>query len=384
MKLLHTADLHLGRQFEGRSLEEDHAVVLDQILAALKKHAVDVLIVAGDIFDRTAPPESAVRQFNDFISRVTSETDAAIVLIAGNHDSGDRIGAMATLSDRRRALVRGPVMAEEPPLILQDEHGPVAISALPFAYEFAARECFANPDIKAPEDVMRAQVLAARAQLPEDARWIVVAHAFVTGAATSDSERSLSRVVGGIETVPSDVFDGAAYVALGHLHRPQAIGSERIRYSGSPLAFGFDEEGNEKSMALIDLQAGGVVTTELLAFKPLRGVRTLQGTLDELLADAKANASEDFVKIILTDAERRVEPMKRIREFYPNACTLYYERDAQAPESKSLDMGRTAQTSPAELVASFLEFTRGSPPTDIETRIVAGKLAKGSEEGRPA
>lgn len=384
MKLLHTGDLHLGRQFEGRSLEDDHAIVLEQILRALKEHAADVLIVAGDIFDRTAPPESAVRQFNEFITRVTSETDAAIVLIAGNHDSGDRIGAMAMLSDRRRALVRGPLMAEENPLILEDEHGPVAISALPFAYEFAARECFENPDIKAPEDVMRAQVAAARPNVPDNARWIVVAHAFVTGAATSDGERSLSRAVGGIETVPSDVFDGAHYVALGHLHRPQSIRSERIRYSGSPLAFGFDEEGNEKSMALIDIGADGTVTTQLLPFEPLRGVRTLQGMLDDLIRDAKGNASEDFVKIILTDAERRVEPMKRIREFYPNACTLYYERDAMAPEMKAMATGNARAARPEDVISSFLEFTRSSPPTEAEAKIIAAKLTKGAGEDAAA
>lgn len=356
-------------------MEEDHAVVLDQIFEALKTHAADVLIIAGDVFDRTAPPESAVRQFNDFISRIMSETDAAIVLIAGNHDSGDRIGAMSMLSDRRRALVRGPIRADEPPLILDDEHGPVAFSALPFAYEFAARECFDDPDIKSPEDVMRAQVRAARAQLPADARWIVVAHAFVSGATTSDSERSLSRAVGGIETVPADVFDGAAYVALGHLHRPQAIDGDRIRYSGSPLAFGFDEEGNQKSMTLIDLAGDGAVTKELIPFRPLRGIRTLRGELDDLIADGKTNASDDFIKVILTDADRRIEPKKRLSEFYPNLCTLSYERDSAAPEIKALGGRRAETTDPAELIAAFLEFTYDEPPSEAETAIIAEGLS---------
>jgi len=142
MRILHTSDWHLGRQFHGQSLEDDHAVILEQVFAALIENVPDVLIIAGDIFDRASPPASAVRQFNDFIKRVASETNAAIVMIAGNHDSGDRIDSMAIMTDPNRALIRGPLIADEQPLILEDEHGSVAFSALPFGYEFAARECF--------------------------------------------------------------------------------------------------------------------------------------------------------------------------------------------------------------------------------------------------
>ncbi|MEQ1713715.1 MAG: exonuclease SbcCD subunit D [Hyphomicrobium sp.] len=380
MRLLHTADWHLGRHFEGRPLEDDHAAVLDQVFQAIVATAPDALIIAGDIYDRASPPESAVRQFNDFIRRVASETDAAIVLIAGNHDSGDRIGAMAMLADRRRALVRGPILADEHPLVLDDGHGPVAISALPFAYEYAARECFATSDIKSPADVMAAQVAAARRNVPAGARWVVVAHAFVTGAVPSDSERSLSRVVGGIETVPSDIFDGAHYTALGHLHRPQVIGGDRIRYSGSPLAFGFDEEGCDKSMVVIDLDRVGSIATQLIPFSPLRRVRTLRGRLLDLLAGGSKVASDDFIRIVLTDPERLIDPMKRIREIYPNA-NMTYERDDVRLETKSAKPGRTAATDPAQVVADFLEFARGAPPSTAEAAIVAGELLGMTGEG---
>lgn len=375
MRFLHTADWHLGRQFEGRSLEQDHAAILDQVLAAILTHEPDALIVAGDIFDRTTPPESAVRQLNELLRRVAGETDAAIVLIAGNHDSGDRIGAMAMLADRRRALVRGPLMAEEHPLVLTDAHGPVAISALPFGYEFAARECFASADIRQPADVLRAEIAAARRHVPAGARWVVTAHGFVDGATTSDAERSLSRVVGGIETIPADVFDGAHYVALGHLHRPQIIGSERIRYAGSPLAFGFDEEGSEKSFAIVDLDGAGAITTTLVPFAPPRRVRTLRGSLDDIIAGGQGRASDDFIKVILTDAERRIDPIKRIREHYPNACSLAYERDATPPETKSARPGASALADPAEVVAEFLAFSLGRPPSEAETHIIAAELA---------
>ena len=226
MKILHTADWHLGRQFEGCSLEQDQAAALEQVFTAITTHTPDVLIVAGDIFDRAVPPETSVRLFNGFLSRVASEAEAAIVLIAGNHDSGDRISAWATLSDGRRSLVRGALSSTELPLILEDAHGPVAISALPFGYERSAQEIFAISEIKCPEDVVRAQLAAARTHIPDGARWVVVAHAFVHGGNVSSCERPLSRLVGGIETVSADVFSGAHYVALGHLHKPQAVGAD--------------------------------------------------------------------------------------------------------------------------------------------------------------
>jgi exonuclease SbcD len=377
MRILHTGDLHLGRHFEGWPLDQDHRVVLEQLFQAVTSYAPDALIIAGDIFDRASPPESAVRQFNEFILRVASETKTAIVLIAGNHDSADRIDSIAMLSDRRRALVRGRLNAEEHPLVLQDAHGPVAFSALPFGHEFAARECFGTTEISSPADVLRAQIASARRHVPVGARWVVSAHVFVTGGNPSENERSLARVVGGIETVPPELFEGIHYVALGHLHRPQAIGiNERIRYCGSPLAFGFDEEGNNKSMALVNLDRDGSSKIRLVPFQPLRQVRTLRGRLDDLIAKVGTAARpQDFVKIVLTDSERRIDPMKRIRDVYPNACSLTYERDEARVRLKSTVPSRLAVTDPARLIADFLDSTRGCPPSDAEKAIIDKELA---------
>ncbi len=370
MKLLHTADWHLGRQFEGHALDEDQSAVIDQVQTAIAAYNPDALIIAGDIFDRAAPPESAVRLFNNFIERMTAETPCAIIIIAGNHDSADRIGAMAMLADRRRALVRGPLSAVEKPLILNDAHGTVAISALPFGYEYAARECF-GADIKSPADVLSAQVSAARPHISPSDRWIIVAHAFVTGAAGSDTERPLTRVAGGIETVPADVFTGAHYVALGHIHRPQTAGAPHIRYAGSPLAFGFDEEGNEKSMALVELAADGKATVELIPFRPRRTVRTLRGTLDEIV---NSPPSDDFVSVVLTDEGRLIDPMKRIQERFPYACKLAYARDIKATRLSST-RSASALDDPKTVIAEFMTAMRGTPPTDAESQIITSTLS---------
>lgn len=372
MKLLHTSDLHLGRQFSGISLDEDHAAILDQIVEAVRANGVDVLIIAGDVFDRASPPQGAVRQFNGFLQRVKSETRAAVVMIAGNHDSGDRIDLSAIAADRSRWLIRGAVRADEPPLLLSDAHGPVAISALPFAYEYAARDCFQSEDIDTPEDVLSAQVGAARATVPAGARWIIVAHAFVTGGSVSESERSLTRV-GGIETVRASVFDGAHYVALGHLHRPQSVGAEHVRYSGSPLAFGFDEADTEKSMTLVDMDGEGRVSVETLPFNPIRRARLLRGTHAELLL---CEPSNDFIKAVLTDDVPVIDGMKRLREVFPNACELAYARHERPIETKSADGHLAPAADPLEVVGRFLAEVGLEELSQAEQDVVAASLIR--------
>jgi DNA repair protein SbcD/Mre11 len=370
MKILHTSDLHLGRQFNGIPLDDDHNAILDQIACAVINHSVDALIIAGDIFDRASPPATAVRQFNGFLERIARDTDAAVIMIAGNHDSGDRIASMSIMTDKVRAHIRGDVSADEPPLFLTDEYGSVAFSGLPFSYEYAARECFEDENLQTPEDVLSAQISAARANVPESTRWVVIAHAFVSGAKHSDSERTLTRV-GGIETVRPDVFDGAHYVALGHLHRPQKVGSDHIRYSGSPLAFGFDEADAKKSMSVIDLNGEGIAQVETIPFTPMRGIRVLRGKHAELLL---GEPSTDFVKAVLTDDVPVIDGMKRLREIFPNACDLTYERNEKAPELKSIDSGPTSVAKPTEVVGDFLQAVRAEAIGNVEQAIIADVL----------
>ncbi|MGG7564574.1 exonuclease SbcCD subunit D [Rhodovulum sp. DZ06] len=368
MRILHTADLHLGRQFNGLSLEADQQDALDQVLAAIHAHGPELLIVAGDVFDRAQPPASAQRQFNDFLRRVAA-TKTAVAIISGNHDGPDRIEAMAAFTDPARALIRGAATAEEPPMLLHDAHGPVAVSALPFVYEHAAREALGDPSIATPHDVIAAQMAAARRAVPEGARHVVVAHAFVAGGAAGETERPLA--VGGIETVDAAAFDGAHYVALGHLHRPQHVTAPHIRYSGAPLAFGFDEAGAAKSMSLVELGPEGVARIEELPFTPLRAVRLLRGTMAELLALPQ---SDDIVAAELTDDAPPVDPMRRLREVFPNACRLTHLRSLRAPEAKSALAAPERPADPMEVLGGFLETVRGIGPDARETELLARAL----------
>jgi len=374
MRILHTSDWHLGRQFHGQSLETDHAEILEQVFEAVRVNDPDVLIIAGDIYDRPSPPATAVRLFNTFVQKIYSESRTAIVLIAGNHDSGDRIASNAALADRNRVLIRGPLSAHEPPLIIDDEHGPVVFSALPFGNEFSARECFGDTKISNPADVLAAQISAARTHVPDNVRWVISAHAFVTNAHPSESERRLA--VGGVETVPASAFDGAHYVALGHLHSPQNAGSDHIRYSGSPLAFGFDEAENEKSMTLVELASDGSLSTEQLPFNPLRAVRTLKGSLAELVAKAAESPSDDFIEIVLTDKGALIDPMGRIRENYPHALKLTYERDEQGAQMKATGSTQASLDDPMEVIHDFFAHVSGEGASTEELKIISESLTE--------
>ncbi len=373
MKILHTSDWHLGRTFKSASLHDDHAHILDQVLDILVRERADALIIAGDVFDRAAPPATSVALFDDFLKRAYHDTTAAIIVIAGNHDSGERIGMNAVFADPKRALIRGRVLENEPPLILEDAHGPVAFSALPYGETYAARDCFGDATIASPADVMAAQVNAARKDLPASCRWVVSAHAFVAGGQSSESERMLSA--GGVETTPPDTFKGADYVALGHLHRAQTAGAPHIRYSGSPLAFGFDEAGLEKSVSMVTLNKDGFEGVETIALSPRRRVIEMKGALDDLEKQGAANPSDDFIRAVLTDDGALVDPMARLRRVYPNTLEITRERKAKSAATRR-DSATSNLNDPQAVMNEFLAYVRQSEPHKDEAALIKDALDK--------
>ncbi|WP_296599607.1 exonuclease SbcCD subunit D [Phenylobacterium sp.] len=379
MRLLHTSDWHLGRMMAQEALLEDQAEILDQIFTILVESGADVIVIAGDVFDRAVPRKEAVDLFDRFLTRVYRETPAAIVALAGNHDAPERVGFGGALQDSARVLIRGPLSSRAAPLILKDDHGPVAISALPFCEVYAARAHYQAMEVSCPEHVLREQLQEARAVVSPGSRWVVCAHAFVQGGAVTDTERSLD-FVGGVETVPHTLFEGAAYVALGHLHRSQAVGAEHIRYSGAPMAFGFDEAGAEKSVLLVDLGPHGVSAVEARPLVPLRSVRVIEGTLDALIRAAPQPPCRDFIKAVLHDEGELVDPMGRLRTAYPFA--LQIERRArQGAEAGARIRPAHARREPFEVVDAFLQDVRGGAgPSAEECEIVRAALADAVDE----
>jgi exonuclease SbcD len=367
MRILHTSDWHLGRTLAQESLLEDQAALLGQVFNVIVEHRVDALVIAGDVFDRAVPRKEAVQIFNDFLARVYRETTAVIVMIAGNHDAPDRISFNAALQDPRRVLIRGPLSDRPNALVLADEHGEVAFSALPYAEIFAARDGMGDLGIASPSDVLIAQLAQARRYVPEGARWVVAAHAFVEGGRTTETERPLAQV-GGIETVSASIFEGATYVALGHLHRAQEVGAPHIRYCGAWMGFGFDEADEQKALALVDLDHQGVSRITEITLSSPRPLKIIRGKLADLVAAGRAPGATGggaLIKAELTDEGALIDAIGQLRAVYPHVLQL--ERLSRlAAVGPGLAAAVADRRDPSRLVSSFLEAVRGHAPDAAE------------------
>ena len=372
MRILHTADWHLGRVFQQVNLLEDQAAILGQILDHIEAATPDLVIIAGDIFDRANPRREAIEVFSDFLQRFRAKSTAALVVIAGNHDSGELISYGGVLNHSDRTLIHGVPAGSSRPLILADDHGKVAISALPYMEIFTARRYFSAEQaakLRSPQDVLKAQIEAARAKIPAQARWIITAHTFVQGGRASQSERSLD-LIGGIETVSSTVFHGADYVALGHLHRAQAIGSQHIRYAGSIMRYGFDEVDIGKSITLVELDGKGAVEIEELPLTAPRGMRVIEGTFDQVLNQPAPENRNDFIKFSLFDRNAVPDAMNRLRQIYPNAVQLEWVNQQPQQGPNSADPRRAKHRRPHELIADFFADVVSEPlQPEIQKRL---------------
>lgn len=356
MRFLHSADWHLGRVYHGVSLLEDQAHVLQQFVRIAADTRPDAILLAGDIYDRSVPPAEAVRLLDRVLSELILELKIPVVMIAGNHDGPDRLAFGSGLLQRAGLTVRGPVEMDAAPLVLRDAHGEVAVHALPYAEPALVRSACGDDAIADHHAALAAQTAAVRAAHVPARRSVVVAHAFVQGGAESESERPLS--VGGTGAVGAGVFDGFDYVALGHLHRPQAIGGGRIQYSGSPLKYSFAEADHAKSVNLVDMDAEGNCAVERIALVPRRDLRILEGELAALVAAAAADpARDDYVLARLTDHGALLDAMGKLRSAYPNALAI--ERPTLIGDGPGRATADHRRTRIQDLFASFHEETTG-------------------------
>jgi exonuclease SbcD len=356
MRFLHSADWHLGRVYHGVSLLEDQAHVLQQFVRIAADTRPDAILLAGDIYDRSVPPAEAVRLLDRVLSELILELKIPVVMIAGNHDGPDRLAFGSGLLQRAGLTVRGPVEMDAAPLVLRDAHGEVAVHALPYAEPALVRSACGDDAIADHHAALAAQTAAVRAAHVPARRSVVVAHAFVQGGAESESERPLS--VGGTGAVGAGVFDGFDYVALGHLHRPQAIGGGRIQYSGSLLKYSFAEADHAKSVNLVDMDAEGNCAVERIALVPRRDLRILEGELAALVAAAAADpARDDYVLARLTDHGALLDAMGKLRSAYPNALAI--ERPTLIGDGPGRATADHRRTRIQDLFASFHEETTG-------------------------
>lgn len=369
MRMLHTSDWHLGRTFHGESLLTAQRAFLDHLVDVVRDEAVDVVLVAGDVYDRALPSLEAIALFDDVLHRL-ADLGVPAVLISGNHDSARRLGVGAGLIGRAGIHLRTDPGGVGVPVLLEDAHGPVACYGLPYLEpsltrgRFGVRKAAHAAVLGAAMDRVRAD-LAGR----PGTRSVVLAHAFVVGGEACESERDIT--VGGIQHVPASVFDGVDYAALGHLHGAQTI-NPRLRYSGSPLAYSFSEAAHRKSVWLVDLDAVGAVTATRVMCPVPRPLARLRGRLEDLLADPALARHEDaWTQVTLTDPERPADPMERLRRRFPHTLHLAFEPERAAGEGDSASYSsRLRGRDDVEIGVDFVAHVRGRAAAEAERALL--------------
>ncbi|MFE7540614.1 exonuclease SbcCD subunit D [Streptomyces platensis] len=367
MRFLHTSDWHLGRSFHRVNLLSAQRAFLDHLVETVRAREVDAVLVAGDVYDRAVPPLAAVELFDDALHRLAG-LGVPTVMISGNHDSARRLGVGSGLMERAGMHLRTDPADCGTPVVLADAHGPVALYGLPYLEPAMVRDTLGARRADHAE-VLGAAMERVRADLagrPAGTRSVVLAHAFVTGGAVSDSERDIT--VGGVASVPVGVFDGVDYVALGHLHGCQTL-TERVRYSGSPLAYSFSEAEHRKSSWIVDLDADGAVHAERVDCPVPRPLARIRGRLEQLLEDPGPARHEDsWVEATLTDTARPHEPMARLVKRFPHLVSLVFDPDDGPTRSLASYAQRLRGRSDQEIAEDFVEHVRSGRAADEQER----------------
>jgi exonuclease SbcD len=380
VRLLHTSDWHLGRSLYRADLRAAQGAFLDQLVATVQSEKIDVVLVAGDVYDRAVPSVDAVALCEDGLVRLR-DAGARAVLISGNHDSARRLGFGSRLVDAAGVHLRTRAAVIAEPVLLEDVHGPVAVYGVPYLEPDAVRTDLPPCPGGADGDALahgHAGVLGratgcirAHAAAGGPARSVVLAHGWVAGGAGSDSERDIT--VGGVGSVPTALFDGFTYVALGHLHRQQTL-DEHLRYSGSPLPYSFSEASDRKGAWLVELDAAGLIRVEHVPAPSFRRLAALRGPLDELLTStAYAEQEGDFLSVVLTDPTRPEGAMDRLRSRFPHVLVLAWEPDAVVDDPRSY-RARVQGRDDLTVAAEFVGHVRRLPATDVERATLAAAL----------
>ena len=366
MRILHTSDWHLGRSFHREGLLRHQAAFVDHLLDVVESERVDLVVVAGDVYDRALPPVEAVRLADDSFARLASSR-AQVVVTSGNHDSAQRLGFGSRLIDASGVFIRTDASSAGVPVLLEDGHGPVAVYGLPYLDPDTLCEPWGLSH-RSHHAALGEAMSRVRADLAgrSNTRSVVLAHAFVAGGEASESERDIS--VGGVSLVPTSLFDGIDYTGLGHLHGRHTL-TDTIRYSGSPLAYSFSEAHHRKGSWLVELAATGLRSAEFMDAPVPRPLARIRGELETLLTDPSLAGHESaWVQATLTDDARPLQAMDQLRRRFPHTLVLAFEpthpRDPAAPTPRT--HGRTDH----EIALGFVADLRGAPATEAESAVL--------------
>ncbi len=364
MRFAHISDLHIGKRLHEVSLLDDQAYILEEIRKILRDERPDAVLIAGDIYDKSAPSAEAVRLFDDFLSGLASDGQSVFV-ISGNHDSAARVAYGGRIMERSGVHLSAPAYdGGVRPVTLPDGHGSVDIYLLPFIKPVHVSLAFPDEKIESYTDALR--VAVERMAVNPKRHSVLVAHQFVTGAVRSDSEEVS---VGGLDNVDVAVFAPFSYVALGHIHRPQNIGSPRVRYSGTPLKYSFSEAGDEKSVTMAELDGKGEVSLRTIPLTPKRDLREVKGTYEELMKkeNYEWTATEDYLHIVLTDEEDVPDAMRKLKTVYPNVLRLDYDNVRTRSGAVVEAAPEAEEKSPLALAEEFYALQNGRPMSGAQT-----------------
>ena len=387
---MHTGDWHIGKIVNQRYMTLDQEYILQAFVTLLEREKPDVLVVAGDIYDRGVPPIEAVELLDKVLSSILLELKIPVIMIAGNHDSPDRLGFGNQLLQDKGLHISGRFTKDSRKVVLYDEYGPVNFYLIPYATPAVVRDVLGCNEILDHNTAMEAIIAKIRAQWDDKQRNIIVTHGFVRGIGElecSESEKPLSVTLsmGGADYVDVKHFEGFTYTALGHLHSPQQAGGERVRYAGSLLKYSFSEVKQQKSITVVEIGAEGELNIDCKSLLPLRDMRRIKGTLNALLDPKVYQDSnvEDYLHVTLTDEGELIEPMSHLRAVYPNVLSLDIEvKERQIGENKTAAGQGYKQKSKLALFEDFYQDITGQEFGEDKAAIIGNIIETVEREDR--
>lgn len=366
MKLIHLSDFHIGKKLNEFSLLDDQRHILTQILDLIRQEQPDGIIIAGDIYDKAIPSVEAVQLLDDFLTRLAA-TEKPVFIISGNHDSAERLAFGSRLLCRSNIHFSSLYDGTVPCCALSDAYGKVYIHLLPFIKPSLVRKVFEDAPAGSFNEALR--TVLSHMDIDTSQRNVLVAHQFVTGAARSESEEIF---VGGLDNVDASLFDIFEYTALGHIHSPQNIGSEKIRYCGTPLKYSFSEAAQQKSVTVAELGPKGSLSIRCLPLQPLHDLQKLKGTYMELtsLSFYKTLNRDNYFHITLTDEDDVLDAVKKLRTVYPNLMQLEYDNRRTRTSAEITAAEQITQKSELELFQEFFELQNGTAMNSSQQQLV--------------
>lgn len=378
MKLIHLSDLHLGKRVNDFSMLEDQKYILGQVQNIIDEQKPDAVVIAGDIYDKSIPPVEAIELFEEFLNALVQK-EIQVLIISGNHDSAERVSFGSNLMKKSGVYFSPAYNGKIEPVVLKDDYGKVNFYLLPYLKPSTVRQFYAEEQIESYNDAVK--VALSKINLDKNQRNILVMHQFVTGAATCASEE---LYVGGSENVDVSLFDDFDYVAMGHLHGPQKVGKDTVRYSGTLLKYSFSECAHKKSVCIVELGEKNSINVELKELKPLHDMREIKGSYSQIMLkkNYENTDTDDYVHITLTDEIDIPEGFSKLRTVYKNLMKLDYDNSRTKANNQFFQGTTEVQMNPLNLFENFFELQNNKKIDENQKKFLEDIISEIWEAGR--